>query len=259
MGDTRTSHRGHPDLPRGRNATSQPNGVKNERSTSGIDSAAAYSKTNRDSSAMAARRHCDHAPVSVERGRNCGRSGTDDCESGESEGAHTNANHGTSHTCVVWGLSGENGPLGSQWDRRRLVLRSLQNSFKSRLDPTARQPRLATPPGGHFMVAAISPLKAERSPDQSHPSGPGSLCPFAESPGAGFANRGFLRGVDIRSLVANQHPGSYYGCTGSTVAPPQLVYIKTKERRGPTPSEIQGHGALRRHRRAPQFSSENCA
>jgi hypothetical protein len=51
---------------------------------------------------MAAGSHGDHAPVSVELGRNCGRSGTDDCESGrQSEGALTIANHGSPHTCVV--------------------------------------------------------------------------------------------------------------------------------------------------------------
>jgi hypothetical protein len=44
---------------------------------------------------MAAGRHRDHRPVSIELGRNCGRSRTDDCESGrQSEGAHTIANQG---------------------------------------------------------------------------------------------------------------------------------------------------------------------
>jgi hypothetical protein len=44
----------------------------------------------------------DHAPVSVELGRSCGRSRSDDCESGrQSEGAHTIANHASPHNCSV--------------------------------------------------------------------------------------------------------------------------------------------------------------
>jgi hypothetical protein len=102
LGDAGASHCINPDLPRGGNAAGQLNPVKNERSTSRINSAAAYPKANRNLSAMAAGRHGDHAPASVELGRNCGRSGTDDCESGQqSEGAHTIANHGSPHTCVV--------------------------------------------------------------------------------------------------------------------------------------------------------------
>jgi hypothetical protein len=56
--------------------------------------ATAYSNVNRDFSAMAAGSHGDHAPISIELGRNCRPSRTDDCESHrESEGAHTIANH----------------------------------------------------------------------------------------------------------------------------------------------------------------------
>ena len=99
IGGARASHCIHPDLPRGGNAAVQLNRVASERSTSRMNSAAAYSKANVDFSAMAAGRHGDHEPVSVELGRICGRSGTDDCESGRhSEGAHTNANHGSPHT-----------------------------------------------------------------------------------------------------------------------------------------------------------------
>ena len=75
------------------------NRVASERATGRMNSAAAYSKTNVDFSAMAAGGHGDHEPVSVELRRICGRSGTDDCESGRhSEGAHANANHGSPHT-----------------------------------------------------------------------------------------------------------------------------------------------------------------
>jgi hypothetical protein len=96
MGDARASHCIHPDLSRGENPAGQLNRMKNERSMSRINSAAAYSKADRDFSAMAAGSHGDHAPVSVKRGRNCGRSGTDDCESGRhSEGALTIDNHGS--------------------------------------------------------------------------------------------------------------------------------------------------------------------
>jgi hypothetical protein len=57
-----------------------------------------YSEADRDFSAMAAGGHGDHAPVSVELSRNCGRCERDDCESGrKSEGAHTIANHSGSY------------------------------------------------------------------------------------------------------------------------------------------------------------------
>ena len=98
MGDARASHCIHPDLPRGGNAAAQLNRVRNESSTSGINSAVAYPEAYRDFSAMATGSYGDHAPVSVELGRKCGRSGTDDCESGpQREGAHTIANHGSPH------------------------------------------------------------------------------------------------------------------------------------------------------------------
>src|SRR4029077_12910523 len=90
-------------------------------STSRINSAVAYPKANRDFSAMATGSHGDHAPVSVELGRKCGRSGTDDCESGrQSEGAHTIANHGSPHTCVVLLVKNAN--------RRTTLIRPLAHS-----------------------------------------------------------------------------------------------------------------------------------
>ena len=57
MGHARASHCIHPDLPRGGNAAAQLNRVKDKRSTSGINSAVAYAKANRNFSAMAAGRH----------------------------------------------------------------------------------------------------------------------------------------------------------------------------------------------------------
>lgn len=99
MGDARASHRFQLDMPRCGHATAQLNRVKSERSTGRMNSAAVYAHPNRDGSAMAAGRHGGHAPVSVELGRNCGRSGIDDCGSGrQSEGAHMIANHGSPHT-----------------------------------------------------------------------------------------------------------------------------------------------------------------
>jgi hypothetical protein len=90
MGHARASHCIHPDLPRGGNAAAQLNRVKDKRSTSGIKPAVAYAKANRNFSAMAASRHGDHAPFAVERGRNCGQSGTEDCESGpQTEGTQS--------------------------------------------------------------------------------------------------------------------------------------------------------------------------
>src|SRR6476620_1914666 len=87
IGTARASHCIHPDLPRGGNVPHQLNRVKNESRSEGaptgrINSATAYSDVNRDFSAMAAGSHGDHGPVSVELGGNCGRSGTDDRESG---------------------------------------------------------------------------------------------------------------------------------------------------------------------------------
>ena len=102
MSDARASHCLHLDLPRGGYAAAQLNRIRSERSTGGINSTAAYSKANRDLSAMAAGSHSDHAPVSVELGSICGRDGTDDCEDGrQSEGAPTIANHRSPHTVSV--------------------------------------------------------------------------------------------------------------------------------------------------------------
>jgi hypothetical protein len=96
MGDARASHRIQSRLPRGGNAAAQLNPVQSERPTSRINPAAAYTKADRDSSAMAVGGHGDHAPSSVELGRNRRRSGTDDCQGGrQSEGAQTIANHGS--------------------------------------------------------------------------------------------------------------------------------------------------------------------
>ena len=102
MSDPRASHCSHPDLARAGNTPAQLNRVKGERSTSGINLAAAYSHTNRDFSAMAARSHGDHAPFSVELDRICRPDGPDDCEDGrQSEDAPTMSNHRSSHTVSV--------------------------------------------------------------------------------------------------------------------------------------------------------------
>ena len=66
-----------------------------ETFTCGIDAAMAYLKADRNSSTVAAGGHGDHVPVSVELGRNCSGSETENYESGgESEDACTIANHG---------------------------------------------------------------------------------------------------------------------------------------------------------------------
>jgi hypothetical protein len=77
MGDAWACHCIQPGLPRGGNATAQLNPVQSKRSTSGINLPSAYSKANRDFSAMAAGGHGDHAPISVEMGGKRG-SGIDD-------------------------------------------------------------------------------------------------------------------------------------------------------------------------------------
>jgi hypothetical protein len=102
MGDPRASHRIQSGLPRGGHAAAQLNPVKSERSTGRINSAAAYAKADRNSSAMAVGGHGDHAPCSVELSRNRWRSGTNDCQRArQSEGAHTIANHGSPHMFVA--------------------------------------------------------------------------------------------------------------------------------------------------------------
>lgn len=98
VGAARASHCIHPDIPRGGNAAAQLNRVKSERSTGRINSAAVYSEADVDVSAMAAGSLGDHAPVSIELGRNCGRSGTNDCGSDrQNDAAHTIASHGSPH------------------------------------------------------------------------------------------------------------------------------------------------------------------
>jgi hypothetical protein len=86
--------------PRGRRA-GQLDLVKNEFSTRRINSATAYAETNLDFPAMAAGRHGDHPPASVEHCRNCRRGEADDCKSGQQcEAAHAIANHGSPHMRV---------------------------------------------------------------------------------------------------------------------------------------------------------------
>ena len=63
-------------------------------STGRVESAAVYCEAELDASAMALGGLGHHAPVSVERRGNCGRSGTDGCGSGrQSDGADTIADH----------------------------------------------------------------------------------------------------------------------------------------------------------------------
>ncbi len=160
IGNTRASHCIHPDLARGGNSPHQLNPVMSESgskrgSASRINSAAAYSDANRNCSAMAAGSHGDHAPTTIELGRNCRRSGTDDCESArQSEGAHTIANHESTHGWVIrligeapakGGTPGLPVPLGGTYDGGR------QNPSQPSL--YSRCVLRATPV--HFSFAAI--------------------------------------------------------------------------------------------------------
>jgi hypothetical protein len=95
LSNARTSDRIHPDLSSSGNTSGQLNRVSSETSTSRKNSAMTYSKTNWDSSAMSAGRHGYHVPGPIERGRNCRRSESDDCESGR-ESERTICNHGMS-------------------------------------------------------------------------------------------------------------------------------------------------------------------
>src|SRR5215831_8851814 len=134
IGNTRASHCIHPDLARGGNPPHQLKRVMSESgskrgSASRKNSAAAYSDVNRNCSAMAAGSHGDHAPATIELGRNCRRSGKDDCESArQSEGAHTIANHESTHGWVIrligeapakGGTPGLPVPLGGTYDGAR--------------------------------------------------------------------------------------------------------------------------------------------
>src|SRR5262245_57884612 len=62
LGDARASHGIHSGLPRSGNAAAQLNRITIETPASGINAAMAYSKANRDFSAVAASGHGDHAP-----------------------------------------------------------------------------------------------------------------------------------------------------------------------------------------------------
>jgi len=160
IGNTRASHCIHPDLARGGNSPHQLNRVMSESgskrgSASRINSVAAYSDANRNCSAMAAGSHGDHAPTTIELGRNCRRSGKDDCESArQSEGAHTIANHESTHGWVIrligeapakGGTPGLPVPLGGTYDGGR------QNPSQPSL--YSRCVLRATPV--HFSFAAI--------------------------------------------------------------------------------------------------------
>jgi len=84
----------------------------------------AYLKADRNSSTVAAGGHGDHVPVSVELGRNCSGSETENYESGgESEDACTIANYGDPRSKVrtiseapATGDRGFRVPLGGTWD-----------------------------------------------------------------------------------------------------------------------------------------------
>jgi hypothetical protein len=81
MGYARARHCIDLSLPRGGNAAIYLNPVAHERAAGRVNSAAPYFKTNVDFSTMAACSHGDHKPVPFVR-RDCGRSGTDNYESG---------------------------------------------------------------------------------------------------------------------------------------------------------------------------------
>jgi hypothetical protein len=80
----------------------------------------AYLKADRNSSTVAAGGHGDHVPVSVELGRNCSGSETENYESGgESEDACTIANHGDPRSKVRTiseaPATGDTGASGFHW------------------------------------------------------------------------------------------------------------------------------------------------
>jgi hypothetical protein len=63
-------------------ATAQLDRVKRERAIGRMNPAARYSHANRNGPAMAASGYSGHAPVSIDFGRACRRSETDDYGSG---------------------------------------------------------------------------------------------------------------------------------------------------------------------------------
>ncbi len=135
MRDARAGYGFQRDTPRSRYAAAQADRVERERSTGRMNPAAGYSHADRDHSAMAAGRHGGHAPVAIELGRDCGRSGPDECGSGrQSEGAPTIANHGI--LIRVFNCSSIRAfPVARP--RRALKLGSL-SSYKGRLAQPAR-------------------------------------------------------------------------------------------------------------------------
>src|SRR5262249_40187144 len=119
----------HPHLPRSGDAPDQLNRVMREssserRPTSRKNAATAYSNVNSNCSAVAARSHGDHAPVSVKLGRNSGRNGRDDCENGrQSEGIRTVGKHRSPH--FPRGLRGSSDLIIERVFLRKVVSGSL--------------------------------------------------------------------------------------------------------------------------------------
>src|SRR5262249_9586777 len=97
MGDARASHCARLHIPGGGDKAAQLCRVTaHVISTGRVDSAAVYCEAELDASAMALGGLGHHAPVSVKRRGNCGRSGTDGCGSGrQSDGTDTIADHGS--------------------------------------------------------------------------------------------------------------------------------------------------------------------
>jgi hypothetical protein len=83
MGGARASHCVRLQVPGGGDPAAQLCGVTEDVIATGrVESAVVYCEAELDASAMALGGLGHHAPVSVERCGNCGRSGTDGCGSG---------------------------------------------------------------------------------------------------------------------------------------------------------------------------------
>src|SRR5262244_3390828 len=93
-GGARASDGIHLSVTRGRNAATQPDRIESEKPTGRKNAAAVYAEVNLDGSAMAPRRGGDHAPVSIELGRNCRQNRANDGGKGrKADGARAMANH----------------------------------------------------------------------------------------------------------------------------------------------------------------------
>lgn len=101
-----TRNGGHADVSGTGHMSAHRDGVEGKRAAGGIQAAPAHAETDVDGSAMAACRHCDHAPASIIVGRHCGWRHTQTCgNSRQNDSARAMTDHKRPY-CCCWRLRG---------------------------------------------------------------------------------------------------------------------------------------------------------